>query len=217
VYNLNLYFGERLMYPLIGRIAPDFKAAVVHSDGSIENNYEFHKATKGKYSVLFFYPLDFTFVCPTELMRLNQQYQKLTTLNTVPLAISIDSAYVHQAWRNTALEKGGIGPVDFSMVADVSHHITRSYGVEHPEENVAYRATFVIDDEKVIWTQNTHNLPIGRNIDEIIRSIEAIQYFKEHGEVCPANWQQGQHAMEPSHEGVSKYLTSLSDEGKVKA
>ena len=137
------------MYPLIGRIAPDFKAAAIHGDGSIDHTYEFHKSTQGKFVVLFFYPLDFTFVCPTELIRLNEQYQTLIDLNVVPIAISIDSVYVHQAWRNQPLKKGGIGDVNFTMIADVSHNITRSYGVEHPEENVAYRATFIIDDENL--------------------------------------------------------------------
>lgn len=194
------------MYPLNGRVCPNFNAAAVDAKGNI-NNIDFHQAIDGQYAVLFFYPLNFTFVCPTEVMALNRKIQAFRDANVAVFTVSIDSAFSHAQWRNLTPEQGGIGPVDFTMIADNSHNITRSYGVEHPEENVAFRATFIIDDEKQIWSQTINNLPIGRNIDDILRTVQAIQHFKAHGEVCPANWQQGAQAMQATAQGVAEYLT----------
>jgi peroxiredoxin 2/4 len=193
------------MFSLINRTAPDFTTSAVNAQGEIET-LNFHKAIEGKYAVLVFYPLDFTFVCPTELIQLNNMVAKLKAQNVEIFTVSIDSQYVHQAWRNTPRDQGGIGPVEYTMLADASHSICRTYGVEHPEAHVAFRATFIIDDEKKVWSQMVNDLPLGRNFDEITRLIDAIQFHKTHGEVCPANWQKGKPGMVATEEGVKAYL-----------
>jgi peroxiredoxin 2/4 len=199
------------MFSLINRIAPNFTTAAVDAEGQL-TTLQFHEAIEGKYAVLVFYPLDFTFVCPTELIQLNEMVESLKAKNVAVFTVSIDSQYVHQAWRNTPRNQGGIGPVQYTMLADPSHNICRTYGVEHPEAHVAFRATFVIDDEKMIWSQTVNNLPLGRNFDEMDRIIDAIQFHKEHGEVCPANWTKGKQGMVATESGVKSYLeANLSD------
>lgn len=191
---------------LVCQDAPDFTAAAVLADGKIETNYRLRDAIKGRYGLVFFYPLDFTFVCPTELIALNNRIEEFKKRNVEVIAISIDSVYTHLAWRNTPVEKGGIGHVNYTMVADIKHDVARAYGVEN-EGGVALRGAFVIDRQGKVRSQNINDLPIGRNIDELLRIVDALQFNEAHGDVCPANWEKGRKAMHPSQEGVAAYLT----------
>lgn len=193
------------MTVLVCQTAPDFTASAVLANGTIEPAYRLSDAIKGKYGLVFFYPLDFTFVCPTELVALNNRIEEFKKRNVEVIAISIDSAYTHQAWRNTPVEKGGIGPVKYTMVADIKHDIARAYGVE-AEVGVALRGAFLIDKQGNVRSQIINDLPIGRNVDELIRLVDALQFHETHGEVCPANWNKGGKGMAASHEGVSKFL-----------
>jgi len=192
------------MSVLVNKQAPDFTAAAVLGDGSIVENFQL-SALRGKYVVLFFWPLDFTFVCPSEIIAHNNRMAKFRDLGVEVVGVSIDSQFTHYAWRNTPVEKGGIGPVEFSMVADVKHEITRAYGVEH-DDGVALRATFLLDQNGVVQHQVVNNLPLGREVDEVIRLVEALQFTEEHGEVCPAGWRKGQKGMKADSEGVAAYL-----------
>ena len=192
------------MSVLVNRVAPDFTAPAVLADGSIVEDFAF-SSLRGKYVVGFFWPLDFTFVCPSEIIAHNNRMEKFRALGVEVVGISVDSQYTHYAWRNTPVEKGGIGPVGFTMVADVKHEITQAYGVEH-EDGVALRASFLIDRAGVVQHQVVNNLSLGREVDEMIRLIEALQFTEEHGEVCPAGWRKGQKGMQESPEGVASYL-----------
>lgn len=194
------------MSVLVGREAPDFTAAAVLGDGKITSDLNFRAAAKGKYAVLVFYPLDFTFVCPSELIALDKRVAQLKERNTEVFAVSIDSQFTHNAWRNTPIEKGGIGAVKYTMVADVTHNICRSYGVETPNGAVAYRGSFLIDRNGIVRHQVVNDLPLGRDMDELIRMVDALQFFEENGEVCPAGWKKGEEGMSPNPEGVAKYL-----------
>ncbi|MFA5700499.1 MAG: peroxiredoxin [Desulfuromonas sp.] len=192
------------MSVLVARQAPDFTSTAVMPDGSFaEYKLSDHR---GKYVVLFFWPLDFTFVCPSEIIAHNNRVKQLQELNADIVGISIDSQYTHLAWRNTAIEDGGIGPVQFPIVADIKHEITRAFGIEHPEEGVAMRASFLIDKEGVVQHQVVNNLPLGRNIDEMVRMVDALQFSEQYGEVCPAGWNKGDEGMKPTAEGVASYL-----------
>ncbi|MGE4350064.1 MAG: peroxiredoxin [Candidatus Berkiella sp.] len=194
------------MTVLVARKAPDFQSAAVMANGEIRADYKLSDAIKGKYSVLFFYPLDFTFVCPSELIALNNRIDQFKAKNVEVIGISIDSQFTHNAWRNTPPNKGGIGTLDYTLVADVNHRICQSYGVEHPEAGVAFRAAFIIDKEGNVRSQIVNDLPIGRNIDEILRVIDALQYHEAHGEVCPAGWEKGKEGMKATAQGVASYL-----------
>jgi peroxiredoxin (alkyl hydroperoxide reductase subunit C) len=196
---------------LVGRQAPDFTAAAVLGDGSIVEDYSFSKATAGKYAVVFFYPLDFTFVCPSELIAFDHRLAEFTKRGVEVVGVSIDSQFSHNAWRNTPVNDGGIGPVGYTLVADVKHEICQAYDVEHPEAGVAFRGSFLIDKEGVVRHQVVNDLPLGRNIDEMLRMIDALQFTEEHGEVCPAGWKEGDKGMDASPEGVAKYLAEEAD------
>jgi len=196
---------------LVGRKAPDFAAAAVTPNGQIIDNYKLSEQVKNKYAIVFFYPLDFTFVCPSELIALDKRMEEFKSRNVEVIAVSIDSQFTHNAWRNTAVEKGGIGQVDYTLIADTSHSICQSYGVEHPVAGVALRGAFIIDEQGVVRSQIVNDLPLGRNIDELIRLIDALQFVEEHGEVCPAGWQKGQKAMQASPEGVANYLAEHAE------
>lgn len=191
---------------LVCQQAPDFTAAAVLKDGQIEGQYTLSQAIKGKYGLVFFYPLDFTFVCPTELIALNNRIAEFEQRNVEVIAVSIDSEHTHSAWRNTPVEKGGIGPLNYTLVADIKHDIARAYNVEHPEAGVALRGAFLIDKAGVVRSQIINDLPLGRNVDELIRLVDALQFIEEHGEVCPAGWAKGKDGMKASAEGVSAYL-----------
>ncbi len=196
------------MSVLVGRKAPDFTCAAVLGNGEITSGFKLSEAIKGKYGLVFFYPLDFTFVCPSELIALNKRMKQFKERGVEVIAVSIDSQFTHNAWRNTAIKDGGIEAVTYTMAADVTHRICQSYGVEHPEAGVAFRAAFVIDKNGIVRSQLVNDLPIGRNIDEIIRVIDAVQYNELHGEVCPAGWNKGDTAMKATTAGVASYLAN---------
>lgn len=192
------------MSVLVARQAPDFTATAVMPDGSFAE-YKLSEQ-KGKYLVLFFWPLDFTFVCPSEIIAHDHRVKQLEERGVEIAGVSIDSQFTHLAWRNTAVENGGIGPVQFPIIADVKHEITKAFGIEHPEAGVAMRGSFLIDKDGVVQHQVVNNLPLGRNIDEMVRMVDALQFFEEYGDVCPAGWQKGDQGMNPTAEGVASYL-----------
>lgn len=199
------------MSVLVGREAPDFTVPAVLANGEIVSDFNLKEATQDKYSVIFFYPLDFTFVCPSELIALDHAIQEFKSRDVEVIAVSIDSQFTHNAWRNTPIERGGIGPVKYTLAADVAHNICRSYGVEHPEAGVALRGVFLIDKEGIVRSQIVNDLPLGRSIPEIVRTVDALQFHEEHGEVCPANWKRGDIGMTASPAGVASYLAENAE------
>ena len=198
------------MSVLVTKEAPDFTAAAVLPDGSIKEDFKLSDL-RGKYVVLFFYPLDFTFVCPTEIIAHDKRLDEFKKRKVEVVAVSIDSQFSHHAWRNTPVNKGGIGEVQFPIVADVNHEITRAYGIEHPA-SIALRASFLIDKDGNVRHQVVNDLPLGRNVDEMLRVVDALQFHEKHGEVCPAGWQKGEDGMKPTADGVADYLSSHSEE-----
>jgi peroxiredoxin (alkyl hydroperoxide reductase subunit C) len=193
------------MSVLVAKPAPSFSAQAVYPDGSLR---EFQLSSlKGKYVVLFFWPLDFTFVCPTEIVAHDNRRAEFKERGAEIVGVSIDSQFTHFAWRETPVDKGGIGRVGFPIVADVKHSIAQAYGIEHPEEGVALRASFLIDRQGIVQHQTINNLPLGRNVDEMLRMLDALQYFEKHGEVCPAGWQRGKAGMKADAKGVAEYLS----------
>lgn len=196
---------------LVGRKAPDFTAAAVLGNGEIVGNFNLKEATKGKKAVLFFYPLDFTFVCPSELIAFDHRLEEFSKRGVEVIGVSIDSQFSHNAWRNTAVNDGGIGKVGYTLVADVKHEICEAYDVEHPEAGVAFRGSFLIDEDGLVRHQVVNDLPLGRNVDEMLRMVDALKFHQEHGEVCPAGWKEGDKGMQASPEGVAKYLSEESD------
>lgn len=193
------------MSVLVGRKAPEFTAPAVLPSGEIVENFSLADC-KGQYTVLFFWPLDFTFVCPTEILAHDRRLEDFKSRGVEIIGVSIDSQYTHFAWRNTPVKEGGIGPVRFPMVADVKHEIARAYGIAHPEEGVALRASFLIDRDGIVQHQVVNNLPLGRNVDEMLRMVDALQFTETHGEVCPAGWHKGDDGMAPTPDGVANYL-----------
>lgn len=189
---------------LVTKPAPDFTATAVLPDGSFKEDFKLSDQ-QGKYVVLFFYPLDFTFVCPSEIIAFDKKLEDFEKKGVQIIGVSVDSQFSHWAWRNTAPDQGGIGPVKFPLVADITKTIARDYGVL-VNESVALRGTFLIDKEGVIRHAVVNDLPLGRNIDEALRMVDALQFFEENGEVCPANWAEGKEGMQPTAEGVATYL-----------
>jgi len=200
------------MSTLVGRQAPDFKAAAVLGNGQIVNDFQRSVATKGKYTILFFYPLNFTFVCPSELIALNKRYEQFKSRNVEVIGISIDSHFSHNAWRNTPVEAGGIGKLHYPLVADITQTISQAYGIQHPLMGVAFRAAFLIDKEGIVRAQIVNDLPIGRDIDELLRLVDALQFHEQNGEVCPAGWKKGSKGMQASPEGVASYLEAHAEQ-----
>lgn len=192
---------------LVGRKAPDFTAAAVMGNGEINTSFQLSQELKNKYGVIFFYPLDFTFVCPSELIALDNRIKEFTDRNTLVIGVSIDSQFTHAAWRNTSVKDGGIGKVNYPLIADVNHQICQSYGVEHPTAHIALRGAFIIDKQGMVRSQIVNDLPLGRNIDELLRLIDAIQFHEQHGEVCPAGWNKGHAAIKPTAEGIANFLS----------
>lgn len=192
------------MSVLVTKQAPDFTAAAVLPDGTFKENFKLSDL-RGKYVVLFFWPLDFTFVCPSEIIAHHNRAERFKELGVELVGVSIDSQFTHFAWRETPVENGGIGRVEFPLVADVKHEIAQAYGIEHPD-GVALRASFLIDKDGVVQHQTVNNLPLGRNVDEMVRLVEALQFTEEHGEVCPAGWQKGKKGMKADAKGVAEYL-----------
>ncbi len=196
---------------LVGRKAPDFTAPAVLSNDEITTKFHLAEAIKDKYGLIFFYPLDFTFVCPSELIALDNRIEEFNQRQTLVMGISIDSHYTHSAWRKTAINDGGIGPVKYPLIADINHHICQAYGVEHPTAHVALRGAFLIDKQGIIRSQIINDLPLGRNIDELLRLIDALQFHEKHGEVCPAGWTKGKTAIKPTAEGIANFLAEKAD------
>ncbi|MDD5698648.1 MAG: peroxiredoxin [Victivallaceae bacterium] len=192
------------MSTLVTREAPDFTAKAVMPDNTIKEDFCL-SALRGKYVVLFFYPLDFTFVCPTEIIAFDRKLDEFHRRGVEVVGVSVDSQFTHFAWKNTRPRDGGIGNIRFPLVADLSKNIAREYGVLVGGE-VALRGLFLIDKAGVVRHCVINDLPLGRNVDEALRMVDALQFFEEHGEVCPANWHQGEDGMKPTNEGVAGYL-----------
>ena len=198
------------MSVLVGKQAPAFSAPAVMADGSINESFSLSDY-QGQYIVLFFYPLDFTFVCPTELIAFSHRIADFEKRGVQVIGCSIDSQFTHIAWRNTSIDQGGIGPVKYPLVADVKHEICRAYDVELDPEGVALRGSFLIDKAGVVRHQVVNDLPLGRNIDEMLRMVDAVQFHEQHGEVCPAGWQHGDKGMVADGKGVAAYLAEEAD------
>jgi len=192
------------MSSLVTQEAPDFVATAVMADGSFKEDFKLSDH-RGKYVVLFFYPLDFTFVCPSEILAFDKELAKFKAKNTEVIGVSVDSHFTHWAWRETPVQKGGIGQVGYPLVADLKKTISRDYGVLLGDE-VALRGLFLIDTKGIVRHAVINDLPLGRSVGEALRMVDALQYVEEHGEVCPANWQEGEEAMQPTAEGVASYL-----------
>ena len=191
------------MSALVAKPAPNFNAQAVMPDGSFKeiklSDY------KGKYVILFFYPLDFTFVCPTEIIAFSNSMDEFKKRNTEVLGVSVDSHFSHLAWRNTDRKNGGLGDIAYPLVADLNKKITYDYGVMH-EAGIAFRGLFLIDKEGLVQHQVINNLPLGRNIEEALRMVDALQFHENNGEVCPANWKSGEDGMKPDPSGSKTYF-----------
>lgn len=186
--------------------APDFTATAVMPDNSFNEKFQLSDYKGKKYVLLFFYPLDFTFVCPSEIIAFDRRIKEFEDRNCQVIGVSVDSHFTHWAWKNTPLENGGIGNIQYPLVADITKSIARDYGVLF-NEAVALRGLFLIDQDGVVRHALINDLPLGRSVDEAVRVLDAVQYHEEHGEVCPANWRKGEDAMKPSAEGVASYLS----------
>jgi peroxiredoxin (alkyl hydroperoxide reductase subunit C) len=208
------------MSVLVGKKAPLFKAEAVINGGEFDDNFALENYIGKKYIVLFFYPLDFTFVCPTEIIAFQDKLNEFEKRNVQVIGCSVDSKHTHWAWLNTEKKNGGIKGVKFPLVADLSKTIAENYDVLAGEfdyndkgESVftgkaqAYRGLFLIDLKGVVRHQLINDMPLGRNIDEALRMVDALQYFEENGEVCPANWEKGKKGMKETHESVAAYLS----------
>ena len=198
------------MAVLVGKAAPHFTAVAVMGDNTINEHFNLATHTKGKAAVLFFYPLDFTFVCPSELIAFDHRLDEFKARGVEVIGVSIDSQFTHLAWKNTPVNNGGIGQVGYPLVADIRHEIAKAYDVE-AEAGVAYRGSFLIDKTGIVRHQVVNDLPLGRNIDEMLRMVDALQFFEEHGEVCPAGWNKGKPGMNASTAGVAKYLAENAE------
>ncbi len=195
------------MSVLIGKNAPDFTSPTVMADNKIEENFNLKKYLNGREGILFFYPLDFTFVCPSEIIAFDNHLAEFKSRNVEVIGVSIDSADSHVKWKNTEINNGGIGQVQYPLVADESREICKAYDVLKEDEQIAYRGTFLINKEGVVVHQVINDLPLGRSIEEALRVVDALQFTEEHGEVCPAGWNKGKPAMKPDAEGVADYLS----------
>lgn len=196
---------------IIRKLAPDFQAPTVMPDNTIEDAFVFSKYRANDMAIIFFYPLDFTFVCPSEIIAFHNRMKEFEKRNVKVVGVSVDSHFTHLAWRNTPINKGGIGHVSFPLVADLTKSISQSYGVLLPE-GIALRGTFLIDKVGVVRHQVVNDLPLGRNIDEALRMVDALIHHEQHGEVCPAGWNKSKTAMKPTSVGVSEYLAKHESE-----
>ncbi|WPX96419.1 peroxiredoxin [Candidatus Bandiella euplotis] len=196
---------------LIGKKAPDFTAVTVMGDNSINDTFTLSKYLAGKKGILFFYPLDFTFVCPSEIIAFDKKIDEFKSRNTEVIGISVDSHFSHLAYKNTSLENGGIGHIKYPLVSDITKEIARSYDVLI-NQSIALRGTFLIDENFVIRHQLVNDLPLGRNVEEAIRMVDALAFHQKHGEVCPANWKPGKTAIKASTSGIKEYLSKSSSE-----
>ncbi len=196
---------------LVTNPAPDFTATAVLADGSIVEDFKLSENFGEKGTVVFFYPLDFTFVCPSEIIAFSHRYDEFQKRGVNVIGVSVDSQFSHFAWRETPVEKGGIGRINFPLVADLTKDISRAYDVLL-NNAVALRGSFLIDDKGIVRHSVINDLPLGRNVDEMLRMIDAQQFTDEHGEVCPAGWQKGDEGMKADAEGVAEYLAKHEKE-----
>ncbi len=192
------------MCTLVTKEAPDFTAQAVMADNSMQDLSL--SSYRGKHVILFFYPLDFTFVCPSEILAFNKALKEFEKRNCAIIGVSVDSQFTHFAWKNTPVDNGGIGDIQFPLVADLNKSISQNYGVLL-SDGVALRGLFLIDKEGIVRHETINDLPLGRNVNEAIRVLDALQFVEEHGEVCPANWKPGDEAMKPTAAGVAEYLS----------
>lgn len=192
----------------VTQAAPNFTATAVMPDNTFNDSFSLADQ-HGKYVLLFFYPLDFTFVCPSEIIAFDKKLKEFKERNCEVIGCSVDSHFSHWAWKNTPVEKGGIGNIQFPLVADLTKSIARDYGVLF-NESIALRGLFLIDREGIVRHALINDLPLGRSVDEAIRVLDALQFTEVHGEVCPANWRKGDKAMKPSAEGVAEYLAGVN-------
>jgi len=197
------------MASLINQKAPAFTAPAVMPDGTTKEISLSDYA--GKYVALVFYPKDFTFVCPSELIALDHKCEELAAKGVTILGVSMDDAETHAKWRQTAVNDGGIGELKYALIADNDKQLSNAYDVVHQESGLSYRATFLIDKNGVVQSAVHNNPPLGRSMDELGRMVDALQFHEEHGEVCPANWSPGKPAMKATPEGVAAYLTENAD------
>ena len=197
------------MSVLVTKEAPDFITSAVLADGSIVQDFQLSKF-KGQKIVIFFYPLDFTFVCPSEILAHQSRVNAFKDRDTVLIGISIDSTHTHNAWRNTKIYDGGIEIIDFPLISDMNHSIMNAYGIVHPE-GTALRASFLIDENFIIRHQVVNDHPLGRNVDEMLRMVDALDFHTENGEVCPAGWNKGDDGMNESAQSVAEYLSKNAD------
>jgi len=196
---------------LVTNPAPDFTATAVLADGSIVEDFKLSENFGEKGTVVFFYPLDFTFVCPSEIIAFSHRYDEFQKRGVNVVGVSVDSQFSHFAWRETPVEKGGIGRINFPLVADLTKDISRSYDVLL-NNAVALRGSFLIDDKGIVRHAVVNDLPLGRNVDEMLRMIDAQQFTDEYGEVCPAGWQKGDEGMKADAKGVAEYLAKHESE-----
>ncbi len=202
---------------LVGRKAPVFTTQAVLHDGDVIDDYDFGDAINGKYAVLFFYPLDFTFVCPSEILAIANRTERLQELGCEVVGVSVDSHWSHNAWRNMPVDQGGIGAVPFTLAADMTREISTAYGILADSNDsyyplgVSMRATFVVDQSGVVRYQVVTDEPLGRNMDDVVRMVEALQFFEKNGQVCPAGWKSGDGGMVNTPDGVASYLSENAE------
>lgn len=195
------------MSVLVGKIAPDFTASAIMPNNEINEKFNLTSYLNGRIGVLFFYPLDFTFVCPSEIIAFANRVQDFKDRGAEIIGVSVDSKYTHLAWKNTEVNKGGIGNIQYPLVSDLTKNIARDYDVLI-DNAVALRGTFLIDQKGIVRHQVINDLPLGRNVDEAIRMVDALKFFQENGEVCPAGWNKGQKGMKADAKGVAEYLSN---------
>jgi len=191
------------MCTLVTQQAPDFTAQAVMPNNTFADLTL--SSSRGKYVVLLFYPLDFTFVCPSEILAFDRKLAEFKKRNCEVIGVSVDSQYTHLAWKSTPLREGGLGDVQFPLVSDLKKDIARAYGVLL-DEAVALRGLFLIDKDGIVRHELVNDLPLGRSVDEALRLLDALQFFETYGDVCPADWHPGEEAIKPTHEGISEYL-----------
>lgn len=194
------------MGTLVGKQAPDFIVKAAHKN-MIVDNFSLQQF-RGKNVILFFYPLDFTFVCPTELHAFQEKIEEFVKRDTEVIACSVDSAFTHLAWLNTPKAKGGIQGIEYPLIADLTKTMAQSYGVLNEEEGIAYRGLFLIDSDGIVRHQVVNDLPLGRSVDDALRILDAWIFFQKHGEVCPANWKMGERSLKPTQAGLEVFFNS---------
>jgi peroxiredoxin (alkyl hydroperoxide reductase subunit C) len=192
---------------LVQKKAPDFSADAVMPDGSFKTLKL--SDFKGKWVVVYFYPLDFTFVCPTEIIAFSDRFNDFKGANTQVIGVSVDSQFTHLAWRNTPRNQGGLGELAYPLVADLNKSIARDYGCLIEEAGIALRGLYIIDPNQVVRAAIVHDLPVGRSVDEVLRVIKAFQFTEKHGEVCPANWTEGKPTMKADPKGSKEYFSKV--------